>query len=106
MLLAGPGVSHHGHPRFMNESSPQSPSHPAQEAAGAPGHASWVLRFEALLQQGRSLAFPCDERGRVELDMLTERARCDYFYARAFVGRAYEAPTIVPCPLNVHTPFA
>jgi len=84
----------------MDQPTPQSPSPPAHEAAGAPGHARWLLRFEALLQQGRSLAFPCDERGRVELDMLTERMRCDYFYARAFVGRAYEVPAIVPCPPN------
>jgi len=56
---------------------------------------SWQLRFESLFQQGRALAFPCDERGRVELDTLSERARKNYFYARAVVGREFATPAVV-----------
>jgi len=56
---------------------------------------NWELRFESLFQQGRGLAFPCDERGRVELDALSERARRNYFYARAVVGREYATPAVV-----------
>ena len=53
------------------------------------------LRFESLFQQGRALAFPCDERGQVALDGLSERARRNYLYARAVVGREFATPTVV-----------
>ena len=53
------------------------------------------LRFESLFNPGRGLAFPCDERGRVELDTLTERARSNYLYARAVVGREYATPAVI-----------
>ena len=55
----------------------------------------WQLRFESLFQQGRALAFPCDERGRVQLDSLSERARRNYLYARAVVGREFATPAVV-----------
>jgi hypothetical protein len=48
-----------------------------------------------LFSEGRALAFPCDAHGRVELDALGERARHDYFYARAVIGREYALPTVV-----------
>lgn len=57
---------------------------------------NWVLRFESLFQQGRAFVFPCDERGRVELDALSEKARCNYLYARAVVGREYATPAVIP----------
>jgi len=57
---------------------------------------SYQLRFESLFQQGRGLVFPCDERGRVELDALSERARRNYLYARAVVGREFATPAVVP----------
>ena len=53
------------------------------------------LRFESLFHAGRAMAFPCDERGRVELDELSERARQNYFYARIVVGREYAMPAVV-----------
>jgi len=40
--------------------------------------------------------FPCDERGRVVLDDLSERARRNYLYARAVVGREFATPAVVP----------
>jgi hypothetical protein len=55
----------------------------------------WELRFESLFQQGRALAFPCDARGRVELDALSDRARQNYLYARAVVGREFATPAVV-----------
>lgn len=57
--------------------------------------ACWQLRFESLFQQGRALAFPCDESGRVQLDALSERARSNYLYARAVVGREFATPAVV-----------
>ncbi len=56
---------------------------------------SFELRFDSLFNPGRGLAFPCDERGQVELDSLSERSRQNYFYARAVVGREYATPAVV-----------
>ena len=64
--------------------------YPAMAAIGR-----FELRFESLFNPGRALAFPCDERGQVELDTLSERARHNYLYARAVVGREYATPAVV-----------
>jgi hypothetical protein len=48
------------------------------------------------LYRGPSLRFPCDERGEVALDALSERARDNYLYARAVVGVEYAYPSICP----------
>jgi hypothetical protein len=60
------------------------------------GHAAFALRFESLFHPGRGMAFPCDAAGRVELDALSERARHNYLYARAVVGREFATPAVVP----------
>lgn len=70
---------------------------PSSTCAAAFGSA-FELRFESLFQPGRGLAFPCDARGRVELDTLSERARRNYLYARAVVGREFATPAVVPQP--------
>ncbi len=57
--------------------------------------AQYQLRFESLFNPGRALAFPCDARGRVEMDALSERARRNYLYARAVVGREFATPAVV-----------
>ena len=44
--------------------------------------ASHEITYQSLFR-GPSLCFPCDERGEVPLDSLSERARDNYFYARA-----------------------
>jgi len=54
----------------------------------------YLLRFESLFDPGRGLAFPCNERGEVALDALSERARRNYFYARVVVGREYGVPAV------------
>ena len=54
------------------------------------------LRFQSLFDEGRALAFPCDAQGRVDLDTLSERARCNYLYARGLVGRDFAFPCIQP----------
>lgn len=43
---------------------------------------------------GRGYAFPCDGNGRVDLDQLSERARINYLYARAMVGRELSVPAV------------
>lgn len=57
--------------------------------------AHFHLRFQSLFNPGRALTFPCDERGSVELDTLSDRARQNYFYARTVVGREFAAPAVV-----------
>jgi hypothetical protein len=55
---------------------------------------AFQIRFDYLFDTGRSLAFPCDENGRVDIDTLSERARNNYLYARAMVGREYATPAV------------
>jgi hypothetical protein len=55
---------------------------------------SHQLRFQSLFHEGRGWAFPCDARGQVDLDALSETARNNYFYARTLVGRDVAAPAV------------
>lgn len=55
---------------------------------------AFVLRFPSLFHEGRGLAFPCDAAGSVNLDALSERARCNYFYAHSLIGRDYAHPAV------------
>lgn len=57
---------------------------------------AFQLRFPSLFHPGRALTFPCDAAGRVDLDGLGDRARDNYLYARAVVGREFATPEIVP----------
>ena len=56
---------------------------------------SHVIRFQSLFNAGKSLAFPCDAEGHVPLDDLSERARENYLYARAVVGREFAFPAVM-----------
>jgi hypothetical protein len=59
------------------------------------GAQRYEIRFQPVIVHGRTLAFPCDENGCVDLDTLGDRARNNYFYGRVAVGREYRAPTVV-----------
>ena len=52
------------------------------------------LCFRSLFQSGRGFSFPCDPRGQVDLDHLSERARNNYLFARAMVGRDLAVPAV------------
>ena len=52
------------------------------------------LRFQSLFDNGRGFSFPCDPKGQVNLDQLSERARNNYLYARAVVGRELAFPAV------------
>ena len=67
---------------------------PTHSATAPPRFGIW---FESLFDEGRGLVFPCDERGHVDIDALSERARSNYFFARAMLGREYAAPQVIPC---------
>ncbi|MEO8124010.1 MAG: hypothetical protein ABI633_08175 [Burkholderiales bacterium] len=55
---------------------------------------SFEMRFNSLFRAGMALAFPCDEQGHVDLDDLPPRARDNYLFARAMVGRDFDVPSV------------
>jgi len=59
-------------------------------------NASFEIRFQSLFNEGRALSFPCDEQGQVSMDSLSDRARENYLYARAVIGREYAYPLVRP----------
>ena len=65
-------------------------------SSDASSHDHFQLCFRSLFQSGRGFAFPCDPAGNVEIDGLSERARTNYLFARAMVGRDL-APPAVEC---------
>jgi len=56
--------------------------------------AAFELRFQSRLDADRAIAFPCDAKGRVDMDALSRSALNDYLYARAFVGREFRRPKV------------
>jgi hypothetical protein len=57
-------------------------------------HNQFQLCFRSLFQSGRGFSFPCDPQGRVDMDLLSERARNNYLFARAMVGRDLAVPAV------------
>jgi hypothetical protein len=53
-----------------------------------------TLLFRPLLRAGRAFAFPCDPQGRVDMDAMSDRARNNYLYARAMMGREVAYPSV------------
>lgn len=56
------------------------------------GH--YQLRFRSLFDAHRGFAFPCDEKGCVDINALSDRARNNYLYARALVGHDLSVPDV------------
>ena len=59
------------------------------QTSSTPAATGFEIKFRSLLREGRSLTFPCDSGGRVDLDAMSERARNSYFLACATIGREY-----------------
>jgi hypothetical protein len=57
--------------------------------------AGYELRFRPLRSKGSCLAFPCNDRGCVDLDALGDRALRNYLYARAVIGFEFASPSVV-----------
>jgi hypothetical protein len=55
---------------------------------------AYEIRFPDLFREGTGLAFPCDSRGCVDLDGLSDRARDNYLFARAMIGRDFALPVV------------
>ncbi|MEO6410572.1 MAG: hypothetical protein ABIO45_17730 [Burkholderiaceae bacterium] len=68
-------------------------AHPMQ-ATNPIAPPAYEIRFQSIFDEGRGLSFPCNAKGQVDLDVLSEHARANYLYARAVVGREYLAPAI------------
>jgi hypothetical protein len=58
------------------------------------GHVDYELRFRSLFNPGRGYSFPCDASGQVDIDRLSDRARSNYFFARAVIGREFATPAV------------
>ena len=52
------------------------------------------LCFRSLFHIGRGFSFPCDASGRVDMEQLSPRARDNYLFARAMVGRELQVPAV------------
>ena len=60
--------------------------------------ARFELRYRSLSIHRCGYAFPCDAKGRVDIDQLSDEARENYLYARAMVGLDLQHPEV----LSVH----
>lgn len=64
-------------------------------SASRADEARFELRYRSVSPHRCGFAFPCDERGRVSLDELSDLARDNYLYARAMVGRDLLLPQVL-----------
>lgn len=60
----------------------------------------YELRFQSLFHSGRARSFPCDERGSVLWDTLSDRARQSLVDAKAAVGREFAMPAVLVTELH------
>jgi hypothetical protein len=60
-----------------------------------PGAERFEIRFDSLFRQGSGMSFPCDRDGQVDIDALSPKARCNYLFARAMVGREFHHPAVI-----------
>jgi hypothetical protein len=67
--------------------------YPSSTCAAA---ARYELRFRSLFRAGHAFSFPCDPRGIVLTDGMSERARLSYRSVRALVGREFAVPAVLP----------
>ena len=57
--------------------------------------AEFEITFCSLFHEGRSLRFPCNLRGEVDLDTLSEAAKKNYLFARTLIGREFASPKVI-----------
>jgi hypothetical protein len=73
---------------------------PMTTASPSPTAGCFQIRFRSAFLHGQSMAFPCDERGEVDMDLLSEAGRRDYLFARVITRRDCTAPEIVATPTH------
>jgi hypothetical protein len=59
-----------------------------------PESCAYQLCYRSLFETGRGFSFPCDAQGHVDLDSLPDRARNNYLFCRATVGREVQLPSL------------
>ena len=67
---------------------------PATVPQPCAANGAYELRFNSLFVEGRGFSFPCDAKGNVDLDALSERARNNYLFARSVIGREVAVPAV------------
>ncbi len=72
----------------------------SQTASSTQVTTGFEIRFQSLFREGRALSFPCDGDGHVDLDAVSERARNNYFFARATIGVEYAMPVVKASELH------
>jgi hypothetical protein len=82
--------------------SPTLSTEPCRRLQMVPGSdaSGFQLRFRSLFHEGRGYSFPCDALGSVDMDRLSERARVNYLFARAMVGRDLHVAEVVAGDLH------
>jgi hypothetical protein len=78
--------------RFTAMNHDDAAMHASSDSTDA--ESAFELRFPSLSGTGRALSFPCDSRGTVHMDSLSERALNNYLLARALTGRDYGWPSV------------
>ena len=71
-----------------------NPPPPPAPAPRQPGPVERLLG--SLFDAGRGDAFPCDAKGHVDLDALSDRLKLNYLYVRKLIGRDFSAPAVRP----------
>jgi hypothetical protein len=66
----------------------------ARSTIDSESQTGFLLHFSSLFAAGGEFAFPCNAQGQVDIDKLSERARNNYFYARAVMGRELAYPEL------------
>lgn len=64
------------------------------QTASLPFEPEFEVRFRPLVRRALELIFPCDREGHVDIDALSDRAKTNYLFARAMVGRQYARPAV------------
>ena len=64
------------------------------QTSSMPDVPEFEVHFRALFRKGFELVFPCDPDGHVDLDALSDRAKANYLFARATMGREYSMPEL------------
>ena len=67
---------------------------PSATVSATPASCRFELRFQSLFHSGRALAFPCDARGEVHWDAMSERARASFLHAQESVGIEFAPPDV------------
>lgn len=56
---------------------------------------AFEIRFRSRQLRGRTLAFPCDAAGNVDLDSLDDEGKRDYLFARIMCRRDCIDPEVI-----------